>query len=321
MDTTSRMLRLLSLLQTHRHWTGPELAERLDVSARTLRRDIERLRTLGYEVTALRGVAGGYQLESGAALPPLLLDDSEAVAIAIGLRSATSGTLAGIEEISLQALAKLEQVLPARLRSQINALTTHTVPTPNTGPKVDPADLTVLAQTCRDQERVRFAYRSRQGVDTERRVEPYQLVSLGRRWYLVAWDLEREDWRTFRVDRLSSVVTTGWRFDPRPLPVRDAATYVSESIASRPTRYEATILMHAPADEVLPKMQHVVEGSVEAIDNETCILHARGDWLPWLAAAVTLMGVDFEVREPPELVTHFAELARRLTAAVHDQSP
>lgn len=310
------MLRLLSLLQTHRYWTGPELAERLEVSARTLRRDIDRLRTLGYEVSAARGAAGGYQLESGAALPPLLLDDSEAVAIAIGLRTATSGTLAGIEEISLQALAKLEQVLPARLRSRINALSTHTVPIPSSGPKVDPGDLTAVAQACRDQERIRFGYRSGQGAETERRVEPHQLVSLGRRWYLVAWDLERQDWRTFRVDRLSAVVTTGWRFEIRPVPTGDAVTYVTDSIASRPTRHEAALMMHAPAADVEERMRHVVEGTVEAVDDETCLVNVRGDWLPWMAAGITMIGVDFEVSGPPELVAHFQELAVRLAKAV-----
>src|SRR5690606_14124940 len=202
-NTNARMLRLLSLLQTHRFWPGSELAARREVSERTLRRDIDRLRELGYPVEATRGVAGGYQLQAGAALPPLLLDDEEAVAIAVGLRTAAGGVVDGIEETSVRAPAKVVQVMPPRLRRQVEALRTHTVPSPlGTGPTVDALALTVIAQACRDHERLRFTYTARAGEPSRRLVEPHSLVTAGRRWYLVAWDLERHDWRTFRVDRL-----------------------------------------------------------------------------------------------------------------------
>ncbi|MBA2337915.1 MAG: YafY family transcriptional regulator [Acidimicrobiia bacterium] len=315
-DTTSRMLRLLSLLQTHRFWNGVELAERLLVSRRTLRRDIDRLRTLGYVVHARRGAVGGYQLEAGSSLPPLLLDDEEAVAIAVGLRSATVGTLTGIEEISLRALAKLEQVLPSRLRVKINALSTYTVPMAGSGPQVDATTLAVLAQACRDQERVRFAYRSREGVESDRRVEPYRLVSAGRRWYLVAWDLVREDWRTFRVDRLRDLVATAWRFDARVLPADDAADFVAQAIAAAPARYDVAVTLHASVDEAAHRMQYVAEGQLEALDNGRCRFRTKGDSLEWLAASILLIGVDFEVHQPVELIDHIRDISGRLAASV-----
>lgn len=315
MDATSRMLRLLSLLQTHRLWAGTELADRLEVSRRTLRRDIDRLRALGYTVSARRGADGGYQLEAGSSLPPLLFDDEEAVAIAVGLRTATVGTLAGIDEVSVRALAKLEQVLPARLRSQISALTTYTVPMAPSGPTVDPGALTAIAQACRDQERLRFGYQTKEGVESDRRVEPHRLVSMGRRWYLVAWDLDRDDWRTFRVDRLHTVANTRWRFDARSLPADDAAAFVSGAIAAAPARYEARVTFHAPADEVAARMRHVAEAALEPVDDRTCMLRTKSDSLEWLAASITLIGVDFEVHEPPELIDHIRNLTARLSAA------
>ena len=201
-ETSSRLLELLSLLQARRDWPGAELAERLEVSGRTIRRDVERLRGLGYPVESLSGPAGGYRLRAGTAMPPLLLDEDEAIAIAVGLRTAARASVAGIEETSIRALVKLEQVLPAHLRRRVGALGSATIAPPVTGPTVDPQHLTVIAAACRDSECLRFAYRSRDGSDTRREVEPHSLVNLGRRWYLVAWDRRRDDWRTFRVDRL-----------------------------------------------------------------------------------------------------------------------
>src|SRR5512141_2586239 len=213
MGTSSRMLQLLSLLQTHRHWPGTELAGRLEVSERTLRRDVERLRDLGYPVHAVRGVAGGYQLRAGAAMPPLLLDDEEAVAIVVGLRAAASGMVDGIEDTSVRALGKLVQVMPPRLRRRVDALQSHTVPAVfgslTSGPTIDADVLTTLAQACRDDERLTFGYRNRGGDATDRTVEPHRLVSVGRRWYLVAWDLTRHDWRSFRLDRMGEATMTG----------------------------------------------------------------------------------------------------------------
>ncbi|MCL2729080.1 MAG: YafY family transcriptional regulator, partial [Actinomycetia bacterium] len=215
MDTPARLLNLLSLLQTPREWPGTELAERLEVSTRTIRRDVDRLRALGYPVEATMGSIGGYRLVAGTALPPLLLDDEEAVAIAVGLRAAAGSAVDGIEEASLRALTKLEQVLPSRLRYRVGALGSAVVSMTGGGPRVDPAALTVLAGAIANHERVRFAYRAGDGAESRRHAEPQRLVASGRRWYLVAWDLDRDDWRMFRVDRLSDVTATGARAAPR----------------------------------------------------------------------------------------------------------
>src|ERR687897_3134861 len=224
-ETSSRLLTLLSLLQGRRDWPGSELAERLEVSRRTIRRDIERLRVLGYPVESLTGPAGGYRLRAGTAMPPLLLDDEEAIAIAVGLRTAARASVAGIEETSVRALVKLEQVLPRHLRRRVSALQAATTTLAAGGPTVDPQSLTLIAAACRDSERVRFAYRGRDGAESRREVEPHSLVNLGRRWYLAAWDRGRGDWRTFRLDRLQRPRSSGVRFEPRDLPVTDAAAY------------------------------------------------------------------------------------------------
>src|SRR3954467_1555722 len=214
-ETSSRLLQLLSLLQARRDWPGGELADRLEVSGRTIRRDVDRLRGLGYPVESLSGPAGGYRLKAGTAVPPLLLDEDEAIAIAVGLRTAARASVAGIEETSIRALVKLEQVLPAHLRRRVSAFGAATVAAPVGGPTVDPQHLTVIATACRDSECLRFAYRSRDGSDTRRDVEPHSLVNRGRRWYLVAWDRGRSGWRTFRLDRLERPAATGARFAPR----------------------------------------------------------------------------------------------------------
>src|SRR5919106_1642178 len=228
MTTSSRLLTLLSLLQARRDWPGGELAGRLEVSSRTIRRDVERLRELGYPVESLTGPAGGYRLRAGTAMPPLLLDDEEAIAIVVGLRTAARASVTGIEETAVRALVKLEQVLPSRLRRRVAALGSATIAAPVGGPTVDPQQLTAIAAACRDCERLRFAYRSRDGTESRREVEPHTLVNLGRRWYLVAWDRRREDWRTFRIDRLSRPAANGTRFTARELPASDAAAYVEQ---------------------------------------------------------------------------------------------
>jgi predicted DNA-binding transcriptional regulator YafY len=312
MSTSARMLRLLSLLQTHRHWPGTELAERLEVSQRTLRRDVERLRELGYPVNAGRGVGGGYQLRPGAALPPLLLDDDEAVAIAVGLRTAAGGSVAGIEEISLRALTKLTSVLPPRLRRRVDALQAYVVPTVIAGPTIAASSLTVLAQACRDQERVRFRYAAPGREPQERTAEPHRLVSSGRRWYLVAWDIVRADWRTFRIDRLADPVLTGGTFHPRELPGGDAADFVRDAVASAP-RHEVVVAVRAPAGQV----QAVVAqwGFVEAMDDATCLLRMQVDSFDWPAMVLGAIGADFQVRQPPELAHHLAGIGRRFARA------
>ena len=314
-DTSSRLLTLLSLLQARRDWPGGELAHRLEVSGRTIRRDVERLRGLGYPVESLTGPTGGYRLRAGTAMPPLLLDDDEAIAIAVGLRTAARASVTGIEETSVRALVKLEQVLPAHLRRRVRALQSATTTLPAGGPTVDPQTLTIIAAACRDLECVRFAYRGRDGVASRREAEPHSLVNLGRRWYLVAWDRARRDWRTFRVDRLSGPASTGVRFTPRDLPADDAASYVSQSLSAAPNRYEARVTLHAPADTIRKRVP-AYWGTIEPVDDQRCEYRTGDDDLDWLAVRVAMLGVDFDVHEPPELAEHLLLLARRLERAV-----
>ncbi|MCK2215417.1 YafY family transcriptional regulator [Actinomadura sp. ATCC 31491] len=316
LDTSARLLRLLSLLQTPRDWTGAELAERLGVSGRTVRADVERLRSLGYPVLATRGSAGGYRLGAGAQLPPLLLDDEEAVAVTVGLRAATGGTVAGIEEASLRALAKLERVLPSRLRRRVATLQTYMVPVPrdDPGPVVDPSVLTTLTAVCRDRERLRFDYHDHTGAATLRIVEPYRLVVWGRRWYLLAWDVEREDWRTFRVDRLRPRIPTGPRFPPRDLPDDDVAGYVSHRVSAAAWRHRARVTVHAPAEVVAGRISPAA-GTLEHLDERTCVLHTGADTIEALAVHLGLLDADFDVTGPPELIAHLRRLAVRYTRA------
>jgi predicted DNA-binding transcriptional regulator YafY len=313
-ETSSRLLELLSLLQARRDWAGPELAQRLEVSRRTVRRDIERLRELGYPVESLTGPAGGYRLAAGTAMPPLLLDEDEAIAIAVGLRTAARASVTGIEETAVRALVKLEQVLPAHLRRRVAALGSATITPPVAGPTVDPQHLTVIASACREAECLRFAYTSRDGTGTRREVEPHSLVNLGRRWYLVAWDRRRDDWRTFRVDRVERPAATGARFEARPLPAKDASAYVERSISDAPSRYEARVTVHAPAEEMTRRMP-AYWGPFEPLDEHRCEYRAGDDDLGWLAMRIAMLGVDFEVHEPPELVDHMRALAGRLRRA------
>jgi predicted DNA-binding transcriptional regulator YafY len=312
--TSTRLLELLSLLQARRDWLGSELADRLEVSRRTIRRDVERLRDLGYPVESLTGPAGGYRLRAGTAMPPLLLDDDEAIAIAVGLRTAARASVTGIEETAVRALVKLEQVLPTHLRRRVGALGSATIAPAVGGPTVDPQHLTVIAAACRDTQCLRFAYRSRDGTDSRREVEPHSLVNLGRRWYLVAWDRRREDWRSFRVDRLTRPAPSGVRFTPRRLPARDAAAYVEQSITGAPNRYEARVTLHAAADQIASRVP-AYWGTIEEIDARSCEYRTGDDDLRWLALRIAMLGVDFEVHEPPELAEHLRALAGRLRRA------
>jgi predicted DNA-binding transcriptional regulator YafY len=263
-ETSGRLLRLLSLLQTRREWPGTELAARLEVSARTVRRDVERLRSLGYPVNAARGVAG-YQLGPGANVPPLLLDDEEAVAVAVGLRTAAGGTITGIEESSLRALAKLEQVLPGRLRQRVSTLASVTVPFGYRGPTVDAEVLTLVAMAARNHEQIRFDYARHDGTEHRRVAEPHRLVSSGRRWYLIAWDLGRDDWCTFRVDRIRPRTPNGPRFTPRELPGDDVAGHTARGITVRPYRYQAKLTVYGALEDVAERVPPTI-GVVEAID-------------------------------------------------------
>lgn len=321
MGTSARLLRLLSLLQTPRDWTGTELAQRLEVSARTIRNDIERLRSLGYPVHATRGSVGGYRLEAGSSLPPLLLEDDEAVAVAIGLRTATQGAVTGIEETSLRALAKLEQVLPPRLRRQVSTLQHVTVHVRRrTGPTVDSETLTDLARLARDHFGLRFDYSDRGGTGTQRRVEPYRIVNAGQRWYLVAWDLDRTDWRTFRVDRILPGMSAGPRFSPRPLTDAEVEALIARGVPPEARHHQARILVHAPASELAERFGPWI-GTITAVDETSCMLETGGDSLEQLGAWLGFLGADFEVSDPPELVDQLRVLAERYAAATRSEAP
>ncbi|MET9886283.1 YafY family protein [Streptomyces sp. NPDC006430] len=310
-DTPARLLTLLSLLQTPREWPGSELAERLRVSARTIRRDIERLRELGYPVEATLGADGGYRLVAGAAMPPLLLDDEEAVAIAVGLRAGAGHAIEGVEEASVRALAKLEQVLPGRLRHRVGALQSATTAvTRGDGASVDPRTLTTMASAVAGPERLRFAYRARDGVGSRRLVEPYRLVSTGSRWYLVAYDLDREGWRTFRVDRVAEPFATGARFTPRELPM-EAVEFVRRGLRGGET-YPVDVSFAAPAD-ALPEWLRV--DAVPSAGDGTRVHLLSGDSPEWLAARLALTGFPFTVHSPDFVASAALALAARLSSA------
>ncbi|MFF7248330.1 helix-turn-helix transcriptional regulator [Embleya sp. NPDC008237] len=324
--TPGRLLGLLSLLQTPREWPGSELSARLGVSARTIRRDIERLRELGYPVEATRGTDGGYRLVAGTAMPPLLLDDEEAVAIAVGLRTAAGGAVAGIEEASVRALAKLEQVLPSRLRARVRAVSGATVPLVPSGPTVDPEALAVLAGAIANREKVRFVHRAAGGAHSRRLVEPNRLVPAGRRWYFVAWDVDRADWRTFRVDRMHELRPTGARCAERVLPDPDAAAYVERTLHTSAPVYRADVTLYAPAEHVAVRLGDALGGGdaepdgprLRALDAGSCRLTGYADTLEWLAFRLSVLGCEFDVHEPPELREHLRALGGRVTRAAGD---
>jgi predicted DNA-binding transcriptional regulator YafY len=314
-NTSSRTLRLLSLLQTHRFWPGAALAERLGVSARTLRRDVERLRELGYPVDAHRGVDGGYQLAAGAALPPLVVDDEEAVALAIGLRVAAHGAVSGIEEASVRALAKVVQVMPPRLRRRVETLMAVTVPAVwSRRPAPDVDALTTVAQACRDEERLRFGYTAHGGEVTDRHVEPHRLVSLGGRWYLVAYDVDRHGWRSFRLDRLAGPRHTGARFRPRPLPADDAAAFVRAGIGALPAGpHTVEAVVAAPAEAVRAEIGRWA--TVTGTGPGSCRVAFAADSFDWPAFGLAALGAEFTVVGPPEAVAFMRAWGERLTRA------
>lgn len=314
LETSARLLRLLSLLQTPRDWTGTDLAQRLEVDVRTVRRDIQKLRDLGYPVHATAGAAG-YRLGAGTKLPPLLLDDEEAVAVAIGLRTAASGTVTGIAETSLRALTKLEQVLPSRVRHRVDLLNSVTVTVLAAGPTVDPDVLTAVAAACRRHERLRFDYHRHDGSTSVRDTEPHRLVHTGRRWYLVGWDTDRRDWRTYRVDRIRPRIPTGPRFTPRPAPDVDLAGYLAHGVSTAAYRYQARITLYTAAEIAAERIAPTV-GVIEAVDPRTCLLHTGSNSLDEIAVYVALFGFRFRIHEPPELVARIRDLATRFTDAV-----
>jgi predicted DNA-binding transcriptional regulator YafY len=315
LETSARLLRLLSLLQTRPDWTGAELATRLGVTTRTIRNDMDRLRGLGYPVDARPGVAGGYRLGAGGKLPPLLLDDEEAVAVAIGLRTAAGGSIAGIEETSVRALAKLQQVLPSRLRHRVSAFLSHTLPIPSPGPQVDPDVLTVIAGACRDHEQLRFDYRAHSGTASRRSVEPYRLLNDRRRWYLAAWDVDRDAWRTFRVDRIELRTPTGPRFTPRALPPdHEVAAQAARGIGEATWRYRARVIVHAPATYVQARLPIPVD--VESLGHDRCAFEPGSDHPQMLALYLGMLDTDFEIVDSPELMDALRKLAGRYQRAI-----
>ncbi|UFU03215.1 YafY family transcriptional regulator [Ruania suaedae] len=317
MTTSSRTLRLLSLLQAHRYWAGDELAERLGVSLRTLRRDVDRLRDLGYPVQSGRGVGGGYQLAPGAALPPLVLDDDEAVALVVGLQSAAHSGLANVAEASVRALATVVPVLPTRLRRQVEAIgaTTDSLrPDAPAGEATDPATLVVLAQACRDAERVRFGYSSASGEATHRHVEPVRLVTVGRRYYLLGYDLDRADWRSFRLDRVREPLPTGSWFRPREVPGGDAAAYVRDGLRRGSPGPQASAELVADADRVREQIGRWFE--VTASGPGRCRVHADGVDPEWMAFALAHTGGEILSVEPAEVREVMRTWAGRFTQAV-----
>jgi len=313
-DPASRLLRLLSLLQGRRFWTGSELAERLEVTERTVRRDVDRLRSLGYPVDASVGVAGGYQLGIGASLPPLLLEDDEALAVALGLRSAAAGGVAGIEEATLRALAKLEQVLPKRLRKRVQALGGAVSSLSFAGPAADAQVLAALAIACRDHETVTFTYCDAHGKESHRQADPHGLVHTPVRWYLVAWDLDRADWRTFRVDRIVAAVKAGEGFVPRTIPRGSAAKFVAHAVTREVDEVTARIVFDAPK-ALVARSVPASAGQLEALDDCRCILSTGARRPAYLAMHLANVGVDFEVLEPPELIDAVHKLGTRLLRA------
>jgi predicted DNA-binding transcriptional regulator YafY len=314
-QTSARLLGLLALLQSRRFWSGAELAEALEITERSVRRDIDRLRGLGYPVHATAGIGGGYQLGAGKELPPLPLDDEEAVAVAVGLRSAASGPVKGLENASLRALTKLEQVLPKRLRRRVNALQAVSVRMGDAGPSVDAETLTTLANACQDVSLLRFDYRSHEGAASARRVEPYRLVHSSFRWYLLAFDLEREAWRTFRVDRVGPRPLPGRAFKPRPLPSKDVAAYVASAVSGQTQRWQARLTVHASELQLQPKMLWI-GGRTEAIAPDRTLLHVTAESLETLAYWLGYLGFEFEVHEPQALVDHVRKLSERLARGV-----
>jgi predicted DNA-binding transcriptional regulator YafY len=319
-NTSSRTLRLLSLLQTRRYWPGEELARQLQVSPRTLRRDVDRLRELGYPIQAQRGVAGGYQLAAGTALPPLVVDDEEAVALALGLQAAAQGAVEGIAESSVRALAKVVQVMPLRLRRRVQALGAMTVPASweavggAANQTVDPEVLTTLAIACRDAERVRFSYTAAGGQQTGRHVEPHRLVLLGRRWYLAGYDLDRSGWRRYRLDRLAGPRGTGARFRPRELPAADAAAFVRAGVQSTRAGYDIEVIVEAPAEAVRERIGRWA--SISEISATRCRARMTADALEWPIMGLGMVGADFQVVTPPELIDWVRDWGARFSRAV-----
>lgn len=314
LETSARLLRMLSLLQSRRFWSGAELAAELSVTERSVRRDVDRLRSLGYPVQGTAGVAGGYCLGAGGRMPPLLLEEDEATAVAFGLRIAASGTVSGMEEVALRALAKLEQLLPTRIRKRVSTLHDALVTVPSGAPRVDAEILTLLAMASRDQQQLQFNYGDKKQRATTREVEPHGVVYVGSRWYLVAFDVDRADFRTFRIDRVTNKPKLGKRFVARAVPHGDLATYVSQSIGVEAYSQKARVLFHAPLAEVAQRIP-ASTGHLSEAGEGCCHFETGGNDLSMLGMHLAWAGIDFEVLEPPALIEILGGLAERLRKA------
>lgn len=321
MSTGTRVLELLGLLQNRRHWPSQELARRLGVSQRTLRRDIDSLQELGYPITATRGTGGGYQLSPGASLPPLVISEEEAAAIVMGLQELTSGPSPMPTDAALSAMAKIVQVLPVRIRRRIDSLRAVAVPARDPEARAgltDVASLTTLALACRDTETVKFAYRTRTGQATARTVHPQHIVRVESRLYLIAWDLDRADWRTFRVDRVNDVSRTGATFAPRRLPADDPVEYVRARMRAMPAKYSVRATVGAPAERVREEITHY--GTVEPIDDTSCRVEIASDSLDWVTFCIGALDAPVVIHGPPEAIAYMRAWGRRLVAGTQETS-
>ncbi|GAB3632826.1 YafY family protein [Microbacterium shaanxiense] len=314
MSTGTRALELLGLLQSRRHWPSDELARRLEVSQRTLRRDIDDLQELGYPIVSTRGTGGGYQLGPGGSLPPLTLSEEEAAAVIMGLKEIASGASATSGDAAISAMAKIVQVLPERIRRRIDSLRSLSI-APAGDPRASITDvvaLTTVALACRDHDALRFTYRARNGEVTERNVHPHRTVSTDALLYLIAWDLDRADWRTFRIDRIDDPTRTRQKFTPRTVPFTDPVAYVRDQIRSTPARYAIHATVQAPAQRVTQEIAHY--GVVDPIDDASCEVHLPADSLDWATFCLGAIGAPFVVHGPPEAVDHMRQWGRRLIA-------
>ena len=313
LSATARLIRLLSLFQAQRSWTGADLAARLEITERTLRRDVDRLRSLGYTVDSTSGVAGGYRLGAGTAMPPLLLEDEEAIAVALGLGNPV-GASGDIENASMRALAKLEQLMPPRLRRRLDSVRSSVVPVMHDKSPVRLKAVSFLAEACTDRLELRFGYRDHHDALTERTAQPHRVVQAGRRWYLLAWDVAREDWRTFRLDRIVEPEPTGERFTPRRLPHGDVAAYMEHALKVSPYLHHAQVVVHAPVEALEPYLGWV-GGTPQAVGDGSTRIATAANSLDALAVWLGCLPHDFEVESPLELVGHIALVAGRLARA------
>ena len=314
LSASARLIRLLSLFQAQRAWTGAELAARLDITERTLRRDVDRLRTLGYTVDSTSGVAGGYRLGAGNALPPLLLEGEEAVAVALALGNPSAGAGGDIDGASMRALAKLEQLMPPPLRRQLDKVRSSVVPVMRGKSGVRLQAVSSLAEACADRTTLRFGYRDHHDAVSQRIAQPHRVVQAQQRWYLLAWDTEREDWRTFRLDRMVDAEPTGERFTPRRLPQGDVAAYMQQALRVSPFQHRARVVVHAPIAALEPHMAWV-GGVPQAIAEDRTRIETGTNSLDALAIWLGCLGHDFEIESPAELVGHIARVAGRLDKA------